>query len=179
MKKIFFFLNILISTFIFAQTKIDGGNTNLSTITDSLGNNHILFDLHVGYGTFSGGRIGARVFPIDNLSFEISYGRDWTNFLGLSDEIVIYNFGINWKYDTSDLLTYCLNIKYHYRLNLSDPGYLGISPSIGVMDFKSSGLTFWYRAGIFTAIYSFQENRFGFYNIGLNLDVGIAFNIQN
>lgn len=178
MKKIFFFLIIFISTFNFAQIKIDSDNTKLSTITDSLRNDHILFDLHVGYGTFSGGRIGTRVYLRDNMSVEMSYGRDWTNFIGLSDEMVIYNVGLNWKNDVNDLTTYSLNVRYQYHF-LSESGYLGISPSIGRMNFKSSGLTFWYRAGIHTGIYSTAENRFGFYSIGLNLDVGITINIQN
>ena len=176
MKKLIISYCFFISTLIFAQTKTDNNKFNLQ-ITDSLYNKHTLFDIHIGYGTFSGGRIGMRVYPKTNFSVEISYGRDWSNFIGLSDQIMIYNLGINWKNQVSDLITYCFNIKYHSHVNMEDPGYLSLSPSIGVMNFKSSGINFWCRAGIFIAGYSFEENRF-VNNIGLNLDIGIAFNIQ-
>ncbi len=107
-KVLFIFITLLISTSIYSQENIEKPDSIRETTSIPR------FDVHIGAGWVSGGRIGMRVLFSENFSTEFSFGQDIRMFLGAADREERYDFGITGmflKHQVSQLACHHLTIK--------------------------------------------------------------------
>ncbi len=165
---------------IFLLLSFTVSGQSLPDSSNKFSDNNINMDIHIGYGTFAGGRIGIRFYLAQNVSLEASLGLPWGSFLsGPADERNITNVGVNWQpkmYRVSKL-TLSLNIIHDDYVLSGFNDHLAISPSVGIMNFSHSGINFWGRAGFSTRIYNLSEKQFRLYHSCINLDIGISITI--
>ena len=133
------------------------------------------FDVHIGFGSIIGGRIGSRVLINNHFSFEASYGKDYRNFIGLSDEINKYGIGINYFLSSSSNFAISLLGVYQYYTDVDFKNDTFIlSPSIGFLSLRTAGLKTFIRAGFYFELINFQTKSFGATNFGINIDIGLT-----
>ena len=132
------------------------------------------FDFHLGAGVVSGGRVGLRILFLKNYSVEFSYGNGLENFVSASNVNRRYGFGINWHKNNSNFVFSLLGVVSH-DVYLGTKNSYFISPTIGLITFKSEGLHTFIRGGI--AIQFNNNTSSGSYSTTFwpNLDAGITF----
>lgn len=185
MKKLLTVLAVLI-TILFEQISFGQNLNSLSTLNNSLSENlenkdssHVelpRFEVHIGYGTISGGRIGLRWLFKNQFSIEYSYGSDWRNFISLSDEVIKHGVGLNWHFSKESNYTISLlGVYEYYPDNVQRTKAFYISPTIGIINLRTIGVKTFIRSGVFFELYNYYKSSVTFDNFGFNLDIGLTF----
>lgn len=131
------------------------------------------FDIHVGAGWVSGGRLGMRVLFSENFSAELSYGIDFRNFIGSADLEKRYGFGINWHVPKTSSFVISMLSSYNervYQVNRS----INISLNVGFLDLKTSDIRIFGRIGFYGQFKKWWNMKeYKLKEIGPNLDFGL------
>jgi len=140
--------------------------------TTTLIRNYPRFDVHLGAGWVSGGRVGARIQVNEDCSFETSIGYHIENFMSLSDEETKYGIGVNWHNFAHSHLTLSMLAAYGEKIHLLPNSLYLLSLNIGYLTFKSSGINFFARGGAYIGM---KKNWAGTSTVaGPNLDLGFG-----
>lgn len=150
----------------------------LDTISLEETTNISRFDIYVGAGWVSGGRLGIRAYLSDNYSAEVSYGNDIKNFITLSDPEKRYGFGINWHFPKTSWLIISVLSTYNKRI-YQDNSSINLSLNIGYLKKRTLGLHLFSRIGLYCQFKKwFNMKEYKLKEIGPNLDIGIGYNFE-
>ena len=134
------------------------------------------FDLHLGAGWVSGLRLGIRKQFGGNYFGEISYGNSLNSYLGGATLRNIFGMGVGWLPQRAWHFTVNLLLSYVQLPKDSFVHSYIISPNVGFVSIRKSGIHPFIRTGIFA---EFKQNGLGkSVNSGINLDVGLAWGFR-
>lgn len=133
------------------------------------------YNVYLGYGLASGGRVGTRIPISKKIVLGMSFGYYFANFISLSDAIQITSIGINYFFTSNQL--WAVNILGIYaRYMTLDPKDIRISPNIEFINLKESGLHLFFRAGFSFHLYNVLKKTIVINDFWPNIDIGINFN---
>lgn len=131
------------------------------------------FDIHIGAGWVSGGRLGMRVLFNLNFSAELSYGIDIRNFISQSDLEKRYGFGINWHIPKASSFTISMLTSYNKRVS-QDNRSINISLNLGFLELETSDIRIFGRIGFYSQLRKWWNMKeYELTEIGPNIDLGV------
>ena len=131
------------------------------------------FDIHLGAGWVSGGRLGVRVLFSENFSAELSYGLDFRNFIAAADLEKRYGFGINWHVPKTSCFVISMLSSYNERV-YQDNRSINISLNVGFLELKTNDIRIFGRIGFYGQFKKWWNMKeYKLKEIGPNLDFGI------
>lgn len=167
--QIIIFIILILSLSITAISQVDSLDTDLKKEYVSLPR----FDIHIGAGWVSGGRLGMRVLFSENFSAEVSYGNDIRNFIAASDLEKRYGFGINWHVPKTSSFVISMLSSYNERF-FQDNRSINISLNVGFLQLTTSDISLFGRIGFYGQFKKWWNMKeYKLKEIGPNFDFGL------